>query len=342
MEQITIKEIASLCGVGVSTVSRAINNHPDINPETKERILRTIEEHHYIPNNSARNLKRSEARAIAVLVRGISNPFFGSVFQILEREIVRSGYSFTLQQVEESEDEIETAIRLEKEKRLQGIIFLGGRLYHSPERFDHLTVPYVICTVDMQVPENADNCAVVSIDDEKESCRMVEYLIGRGHRRIAVLVSSEEDGSIGGSRMRGYRRALEKNGLPYDPALVRTYPSGRVYTMESGYEMTRELIESGTEFTCVYAVSDTMAIGACRALLDKGIRVPEDVSVAGFDGLEMARYYNPVLTTMAQPRREMAEEAVRLLFDLIRERSVPGHVLFEASLEEGASVADVK
>ena len=111
MEQVTIKEIARLCGVGVSTVSRAINNHPDINPETKEKVLEVIREYNYYPNNSARNLKRSASSTIAVLVKGVSNPFFGSIIQVLEQEIKHKKYTFVLQHVEENEDEIQNKSR---------------------------------------------------------------------------------------------------------------------------------------------------------------------------------------------------------------------------------------
>ena len=339
MEQITIKEIAKMCGVGVSTVSRAINDHPDINPQTKQKIMDTIREFHYIPNNSARNLKRSESRTIAVLVKGIGNPFFGALIDVMEKEIQRHHYSFALQQVEEDENEIEVAIHLEKEKRLQGIIFLGGMNYHAADRFARLTVPYVVSTVDMQLPETVKNGCVVSIDDRLESRRMVEYLIGKGHRRIAMLAASEQDLSIGESRLRGYKDALKAHGIPYDQALVVPGTAGSTYTVPSGYEVTKKLIGSGVDFTCVYALSDTMAVGACRALLDAGYRVPEDVSVAGFDGLEMARYYNPTITTMCQPREKIARETVRLLFELIREKTVPSHQLFEAQLLEGGSVS---
>ena len=126
MEQITIKEVAKLCGVGVSTVSRAINNHPDINEETKQKVLETIQKYNYVPNNSARNLKRSDSNTIAVLIKGISNPFFSEIIQVFEREITKQKYSFVLQHVEEFEDEVDIAIQLEKEKRLKGIVFLGG------------------------------------------------------------------------------------------------------------------------------------------------------------------------------------------------------------------------
>ena len=139
MEQITIKEVAKLCGVGVSTVSRAINNHPDINEETKQKVLETIQKYNYVPNNSARNLKRSDSNTIAVLIKGISNPFFSEIVQVFEREITKQKYSFVLQHVEEFEDEVDIAIQLEKEKRLKGIVFLGGLSYHTEKKLKQLT-----------------------------------------------------------------------------------------------------------------------------------------------------------------------------------------------------------
>lgn len=342
MEQITIREIARICGVGVSTVSRAINNHPDINPETKQLILETIRKYHYVPNNSARNLKRSESRAIAVLVKGIRNPFFGPVIEVIEREIEHRHYSFTLHQVEEQEDEIETAVQLEKEKRLKGIIFLGGMSYHPPEKFRFLTVPFVVCTVDMQLPENQINGAVVSIDDEAESGRMTEFLIEKGHRRIAIITGAQRDQSIGKSRLDGYRESLKAHGIGYDENLVCCIEASTTYTMENGYEETRKLLERTKDFTCIFAVSDTLAIGACKALLDAGMRIPEDVSVAGFDGIEMTRFYNPCITTICQPSEDMARKAVHLLFDLIGEKITDRKVHFGGVLQEGNSVADIR
>lgn len=126
VEEITIKDIARFCNVGVSTVSRAINNHPDINPETKKMIMDTIRRHGYIPNNSARNLKRTDGKCIAVLVKGITNPFFADAIQIIEDEIKRKKYSMVIRHVESNEDEVDVALELVKEKRLAGIIFLGG------------------------------------------------------------------------------------------------------------------------------------------------------------------------------------------------------------------------
>lgn len=339
MEQITIKEIAKICQVGVSTVSRAINNHPDINPETKKKILDTIAEYQYIPNNSARNLKRSESNTIAVLAKGISNPLFGTMVQMLERDILGKQYLFVLQQVDEAENEIAAAIRLEKEKRLKGIIFLGGSSHPRADLLGKLTVPYVYCTVKAELGEGLDHFGVVAIDDEAESYRMVDYLCRMGHRRIAILTTLTRDSSIGALRLNGYRRALEEHGIPYDPALVVTMDSDQqTYTMKNGYQQTRRLLETGTPFTALYAISDTIAVGACKAIFDSGRRVPEDISVAGFDGLDLAAYYQPSIATIEQPLQDMTNEASRILFELIREKTGRKYRIFPGTLREGRSV----
>ncbi|MDD2957440.1 MAG: LacI family DNA-binding transcriptional regulator [Lachnospiraceae bacterium] len=338
MEQITIRDVAKLCGVGVSTVSRAINNHPDINEETKQMIMDIIKEYNYVPNNSARNLKRSDSKTIAVLVKGISNPFFGPMIQVLEREVEKKRYSFVLQHVEEEEDEVEVAIQLEKEKRLKGIVFLGGMYSHKEERLCQLTVPYVIGTVNIKLPQKLEQCAAISIDDEKESYRMVDYLCRCGHRKIVILTAARDDASIGKCRLEGYQRALEANGIEYDESLVvRMKKNLQTYTIKNGYEVTKELLDAGREFTCIYAISDTLAIGACKAIFDAGKRVPEDYCVAGFDGLDIAEYYEPSVTTIRQPREEMASEIIRILFDMIKKRPAEKQVIFEAKLVEGAS-----
>lgn len=336
MEQITIKEIAKLCGVGVSTVSRAINNHQDINPETKQMILDTIKKYNYVPNNSARNLKRVDSNAIAVLIKGITNPFFNDMIQVFEREINKKKYSFILQHVEESEDEIDVAIRLEKEKRLKGIVFLGGLSYHTEEKLDQLSVPVVSCTVDTS--DMNREIASISVDDIRESEKLTDYLIGIGHKKVALLTARRSDRSIGKMRLEGYQRSLEKNGIPFREELVCwTDEDMPTYSMESGYAQTKALLESGEEFSCILAISDSMAIGACKALFDAGKRVPEDYSVAGYDGLALAKFYEPSITTIRQPRAEMAEAATRMLFDMMKEKKVEKRQVFEAELVVGQS-----
>ncbi len=338
MDSITIKDVAKICGVGVSTVSRAINNHPDINEETKQKIMDTIRQYHYVPNNSARNLKRSDSNTIAVLIKGISNPFFIPMIQVLERETKKKKYSFVLQQVDEKADEIETAIQLEKEKRLRGIVFLGGCSSHAREKLEQLSVPFVIATADqLQGPEEEEYPSV-NVDNKKESEKLVDYLIACGHQRIAVLAAYRQDESIGKLRLEGYSRALQRHGIPWDDSLIMyTRDKQDIYTMENGYALTKELLKSDASFSCIYALSDSMAIGACKAIFEAGKRVPQDYSVAGFDGLEYASFYEPSITTICQPREEMAEATIQILFDLIKKKKVENRHIFEARLVEGQS-----
>ncbi len=339
MGQVTIKDIAKICGVGVSTVSRAINNHPDINPETKKLIMDTIREYNYVPNNSAQNLKRVESNTIALLTKGVGNPLFAEMIQTVQSDVLGKDYLFVLQQVDEMENELEVGARLANEKRLKGIIFMGGASRPKEELLRRIDVPYVICTVDAVMPENMENYGIVAIDDEAESYRMIDYLCRLGHRKIAIITAYAHDTSIGKLRLDGYRRALADNGIECEESLVVHMPAkGQVYTMKNGYDQTMKLLQSGAKFTAIYAISDTLAIGACKAIFDYGLRVPDDISVVGCDGLDMARYYQPAITTIEQPLSAMALETSRILFELIREKGGKKKHIFEARIREGQSV----
>ena len=262
MEEITIKDIARICGVGVSTVSRAINNHPDINPETKEMIMRVIKENNYVPNNSARNLKRQDA---------------SQMIKVLEEEIKEKSYAMVLQHVDYDEDEVEVALKLVKEKRLRGIIFLGGYLVHSEEKLAQLHVPFILSTTGM-LPKgfSRNTYSSVAVDDTKESYKMVDYLCKNGHKDIAILCARKTDASIGKLRL--------------------------------------------------------LAIGAGKALSDAGYKVPEDISLAGFDGVEIGKYVIPSLTTLKQPVDSMARETARILFDIIGKKAKHQHCVFDGEL----------
>lgn len=339
MAEITIKDIAKQCGVGISTVSRAINNHPDINPETKKMILEEIEKAGFIPNNSARNLKRTDAKCIAVLVKGITNPFFRNMIQIIEEETQRNRYALVLRHVEAQEDEIDVALELEKEKRLRGIVFLGGRFEHSEEKLRKLNVPFIFSTIGVNVPDqmNKVEFSNIAVDDRLESKRMTEYLLSLGHRRIA-LITERSDLPIGRLRTEGFRRAFHERGITVPEELI-CYVQEDIdhYSMENGYLTAKKLLESGQEVTAIYAVADSLAIGACRAVHEAGKRIPEDISVAGYDGIEMGEYYNPKLTTIKQPVEEIAKKTIRLLLDVIAKRKEHQQIVFPAQLVERES-----
>ena len=321
VKKLTIKEIAKLSGISVSTVSRAINNHYDISPETKRRVQEIIDQYGYVPNNSARNLKLNDARNIAVLVKGITNPFFTSMIKVFEKECSDHDYSLVLEHVEEEQDETELAALLEKEKRLNGIIFLGGNPVQSVERLKRLTVPFVFCSVAVPDRKAFAEYSYVAIDDRAEAEKVCDYLLEHGRKRIALLSDAESDISNGMLRLEGYLHSLEKHDIEPDPALIcRPISIQKTYTYENGYQRTVDLIRSGTKFDAIFAIADSIAIGCLRALRDQGIRVPEDVAVIGFDGLEIGHYLTPALSTLQQPVDEMAEASMHALLGLLEER----------------------
>lgn len=344
MAEITIKDIAKICGVGISTVSRAINNHPDINPETRKQIQAVIAEYGYIPNNSARNLKRTESNAVAILAKGITNTMFSRMIKVFDEKLKRSKMSMILQHVDFEEDEVAVALELIKEKRLKGIIFLGFNYYHPEGEIDKISVPFVLGTVGaISDDEDLTRFSHVTVDDKKESYKATEYLIQKGHRKIAIIPAEEKDSSVGRLRMAGYLSALEDYSIEKNPNLIcRVSDEYEHYSMENGYVTTKRLLDSGESFTAVYATSDTMAVGVYRALIEAGLRIPEDVSVMGFDGSEIGSYMHPKLTTLAQPVERLAEETFELLYDLIEGRSGNKTLMFDGTLLEKESVRQIE
>jgi len=343
MARLTIKDIAKICGVGVSTVSRAINNDPGINEKTKKKVLQVIQENNYIPNNSARNLKRMDSNTIALLIKGIENEFFQGMLSIFEEELKKLEYSFLIHAVGEDQDDASVALELAMEKRLKGIIFLGGLMDYPEQKLDSMGIPYVLCTVAGNIDAPKRKCSSISIDDEKEGYNATNYLCKLGHKRIAFLAGREEDYSVARLRMEGYKRALEENNIEFDPALVRFMKEDiPVYTAANGYQVTKEMIEEGIECTAICAVSDITAFGAYRAIYEAGKKIPEDYSVIGFDAIELSKFYQPSLTSIKQPCREMVETSIKLLMDeIVNENNKKERVLLDATLIERESTRKI-
>ncbi len=338
MDSITIKDVAKICGVGVSTVSRAINNHPDINEETKNMVLQVIREQNYIPNNSARNLKRAVSRTIVVLIKGIDNPFFSAMIKIFGEEIQNRRYSFLLHRVDSGENEVDVAMEVIKEKKPRGIIFLGGCFSNSQKKLEQLDIPFVLSTIASTEEMNGYQFSSISVDDMAESYKMVSYLCRQGHKKIGILAATPDDESIGKLRLLGYQKALLDHNITPDPKWI-FYSDEDIecYTMGNGYRQMQKVLASDQELTALFAVSDSVAIGACKAVFDAGKSVPDDYSIAGFDGLDIAHYYNPAITTIRQPVEDMALATIKILFDMIRNKAQNQRKVFQGELIVGNS-----
>ncbi len=335
----TIKDIARQCGVSVSTVSRVLNDRPDVSPAVRAAVLEAVRSSNYVPNNSARDLVRVNSDAVGLVVRGVSNPFFADIIKAIEREIDAAGCTMVMQQIDIGEDEVARGAAMEREKKLRGLILLGGRSDYTAEDLGTITVPFVCCSFTNSFGTlSKSEYSSVSIEDFETARRAVRELHRLGHRRIAALVSETDDRSISELRYHGYTTALREFGLEPEPELVACAGS---FGMHDAYAATQRLLDSGAEFTALFAISDMMAIAAIKALEDRGRRVPEDCSVIGIDGLELSEYTRPTLTTLVQPRERMGAESVRILMDMIEGRGGSRQIMLEPELRPGGSVRAV-
>lgn len=332
----TIKDIARLAGVSVSTVSRVLNNHPDVSETAKEKVLAVVDEYNYIPNTSARELGKSSSDNIGVVVRGMSNPFYTKIITAIGDRIEKAGYTMVMQQIGTEDDEVLTAAKMERDKRLLGLIFLGGRLNYTKAQMTSINVPYVCCTFNNEYGNlDRSDYSSVSIDDNQSAYNAVETLYNRGHRKIAVLLSGANDGSVSQVRYEGYARALKDFGIPLNEKLIIEIDS---FSIADAYTGMKNWLKKKQDFTAVFAISDNMAMGAMKALRDCGKKVPDDVSVIAIDGIEASEYMNPVLSTLCQPMEKMGIEAVKLLVDIIRDKNIHRHIILPTALREGETL----
>ena len=217
----TIKDIARISGVSITTVSRVLNDRPDVSDESRRRVLDVIESTNYIPNNSARDLVKTKSDSIGLVVRGISNPFYTDIIRSVEAGITAGGYTMVMQQISSDEDELKRAAVMEREKRLRGLVLLGGRFDYSAADLALLNVPFVCCSFGNHYGtlERVDYSSV-SIADMETAYQATRYLLDNGHRRIAALITCPDDHSISQLRYEGYTKALAEAGIPLDESLV--------------------------------------------------------------------------------------------------------------------------
>ena len=335
----TIKDIARLCGVSISTVSRVLNDRPDVSEENRRRVLAVVERTNYIPNNSARDLVKTKSDAVGLVVRGVANPFYTHIIRAIEHEINENGLTLVVQQINTDDDEVKCGAMMERDKRLRGILFLGGRSDYSPSDLAALNVPFVCCSYANHYGSlDPKEYSSVSIADEEEAYRAVKELYDNGHRRIAALISRADDRAISQLRYQGYCRALQDCGLELDEDLVISAGSYDIY---DAYRAMERKLEEGAAFSAVFSISDNMAIGAMRALREAGKKVPQDCSVIAIDGLEVSAYIDPPLATLCQPMEEMGRRSVEILLELMEGTGENRQETLPTTYRTGASVRKI-
>lgn len=330
----TIKDIAREAGYSVGTVSRTLNDQSGVSEKARKRIMEVVEKYHFQLNTNAKHLKQKLRSGIAILIKGSENLLFAYILEQLQGLIKQTGFDCTVYYFTEDENEVQQALQICQHRCLQGILFLGSDLHHFREGFSAIEIPCVLVTnyaESLQYPLLSS----VSSDDRSASRFAVEHLILAGHTHIGVLGGKREASYPAGERFEGCRQAFANHHLPFD--IKRQYVEA-YFTIEEGYRAMEQLLAQMPELTAVFAMSDVMAIGAIRALLDHGKRVPEDVSVMGFDGLDIVDYLSPRLTTIRQHREKIASRSLEILIDSICNQAPAVHELEPVHLVPGESV----
>ena len=333
----TIKDIAKESGYAVGTVSRVLNNHPDVSEKARKTIMAVVEKHHFKLNSNAKHLKQQASSGIAIIVKGSQNMLFASIVERLQRLMSEKKYASFIYYIGEEENEVERAERVCLERHPLGILFLGSDLEFFKERFDRLEIPCVLVT-NSAAELGFENLSSVSTDDESGAQAAVEHLLKLGHRNIGILGGYMEKSHAAHTRYKGCAKAFAEQGMKLEPG--RQYRSA-FFSMEEGYHAMEQLFEQMPDLTAVFAMADVLAVGAIRAIRDRGLRVPEDVSVMGFDGIELGNYLSPRLTTVRQARERIADRSLEILLSDIAGERPAVHELLPFDIVEGESAAKI-
>ena len=315
----TIKDISAQTGYSVGTVSRVLNNQPNVSEKARKAILEAARATGFQLNTNAKQLKQQHSNSILVLVKGTSNQLFGALVEQLQLRMRDTSYPLTVDYLDENRNEVRRALQLCLEKKPKGILFLGGNRQNFLADFDKIGVPCVLVTADAAgMP--FDNLSSVSSDDRAAARMAMDALIEQGHRRFAIVGGDRKVSDTTKLRYEGCLEAFASHNIPFDPEL--DYENVR-FSYEGGYQAACNLLDRSRSFTALFAMSDVMAIGVIRALHDRGIKVPEDVSVMGFDGVQVGEYIQPRLSTVCQDPQEMARRSVDILLENIKGTLAP-------------------
>ena len=330
----TIKDLAAQTGYSVGTVSRVLNHQPHVSENAREVILRAAAESSFQLNTNAKQLKQQHSNTILVLVKGTSNQLFGTLVETLQSCMADSPYALAVDYLDEAHNEVLRALQLCLERKPRGILFLGGNRENFLADFEKIAVPCVLVTDDASgMPFG--NLSSVSSDDRLAAKLAIDTLAAQGHRRITIIGGEREISDTTRLRYHGCLDAFSAHSIDFDAA--QDYEDVR-YSYQGGYSAACNLLDRDRKFTALFAMSDVMAIGAIRALIDRGIRVPEDVSVMGFDGLQIGSFISPRLSSVCQNAQLLARRSIEILLEHIDNPQLPCYETIDVSIQLRESI----
>lgn len=322
-----IQDVAKLADVSTATVSRALAFPDRVSSETRARVLDAIARTGYVPNPAARSLRSQKTYMVLVVLPNLANTFFSKILRGIEETLFEAGYGMIIGDLDGSPEKEAHFAAFTAAGRVDGAILLNGHLFGQTREGKGVPAAINIPLVALCEAIPGADIPQIEVDNRVGASTMIGHLAALGHREIAYL-SGPVENVLEQERMRGYREGLDAQSLPFDPDLVLTGD----YTVESGIRAGRALLARKSRPTAVFCTSDEMAIGLMRTLHSVGVRVPQDISVAGFDDIEFAAVAEPALTTIHQPRRELGQVAATALVDLLQGRPSPDRIRLETHL----------
>jgi LacI family repressor for deo operon, udp, cdd, tsx, nupC, and nupG len=305
----TIRDVSKEAGLSIATVSRALSSPEKVTKESLKKVHEAIELLQYRPNMLSQKFRNKQANTIVILVPDIANLFFAKVISGIESVAQKKGFSVLLGDTRDSKALEKQYINLVETRQADGIIQL--RPYSENDSLLPISrVPAV----------NASGCEntpypTVRIDNVGAAKEVVKYLISLGHKRIGVITGLQRNPHTI-DRLKGYKQALAEANIPFDESLL----SEGDFTLWSGLQASEHFSRMTNMPTAIFCMNDEMAIGAMKGLKSKGLRLPQDISITGFDDLDVSRYCDPPLTTVAQPAEKIGERSADLLFQLLDEQ----------------------
>lgn len=310
----SIKDVAKEAGVSIATVSRVLNDVDVVNEDTKKKVREAIDKLGYRPNIVARSLKTQKTSTIGIIVPDISNQFYPEIVRGAEDVANIYNYNIILCNADLDPEKEMEYLNVLREKMVDGVIYMSNSL--EPQIIE-LMKKLQMSIVLVETTEKDKMFPSVTIDNEKAAFDAVEYLIKKGNKRIAYIGSHADAENAGARRFDGYKLALQENNLSFDESLVH-FGSLKA---QDGHEGVLHILEKG-KFDAVFCSGDEVAMGAINALREKGISVPEEVDVMGFDNIYAASIFYPKLTTIAQPMYDMGSVGMRMLIKIINKQKL--------------------
>ena len=305
----TMKDIARIAKVSTSTVSHVINNTRYVSDEIREKIMKVVNELNYTPSAVARSLKVKETKTLGMLVTATSNPFFAEVVSGVEQYCNQHHYNLIISSIDGNEQRLQQNIQTLIQKQVDGLLLMYSDTRHAMVEQLNLNLPIVV--MDWWPTElNADK---IYENSEFGAYLATKTLIEQGHKNIAII-TGKLDKSLAHNRLLGYQKALQDAHLPLNPDwIIESH-----FDFEGGVEGMKKLLQITPRPTAVFACSDTIAVGVYQVAWQQGLRIPQDISVIGYDNIMLAQYLTPPLTTIHQPKAELGKLAVETLLERIK------------------------